>query len=132
MGWRQEKTLNDGDHDMEDTLLRKSLELGRTRLSITNQLTVARQKLEVALLHSVGGGTFRLDYPFLSFVGLLVSLNKTSAVLLDSRNNPFMIEELPKFLEDILAVYAEATNTYHIETARIRDARSVAEATQYE
>lgn len=117
---------------MEDTLLRRSLELGRTRLSITNQLTVARQKLDVALLHSIEGGTFRLDYPFISFVGLLVSLQKNSAVLLDSRNNPIMVENLPKFLEDILAIYAQATNTYHIETLRIRNARSVAEATQYE
>lgn len=110
-------------------ILRDALELGRTRLSITNQLTVARQKLETTLLYSVNGGIFRLDYPFLSFVGLLVSLEKTSAVLLDTRNNPVMVESLPKFLEDILAVYAEATNTYHLETERIRTARSVAEAT---
>lgn len=117
---------------MDDALLRKSLELGRTRLSIDLQLRIARQKLETSLLYSINGGTFRLDYPFLSFVGMMVSLKKTSSVLLDWILNPIMIEDLPKFLDDILVVYAEATNIYHVEVERIREARSVAEAVQYE
>lgn len=116
---------------MTDTL-DAALEMGQRRLSFNAQLRIARQTLETSLIHSRNGGVFVLDNAFMAFVGMLVRHGKISATLLDMHSNPILVDDLPVFLEEILEVYAMATNVYHNEVSRIRGARTVAEVTQYE
>jgi hypothetical protein len=58
-------------------------------------------------------------------VDLLIRNNQTDAVLLDDKTSPVKIKDLNIFLEEILSVYNEATNTYHVAWEALRKARSV-------
>ena len=56
---------------------------------------------------------------------ILMEKEYSNAILLDVYNNPIKIDDLEKFLEEILSRYFEAVNEYHAEYTKLKKARKV-------
>jgi hypothetical protein len=61
-------------------------------------------------------------------VDLLQRQGQTESVLIDDKGIPIKIIDLAGFLDDIVAVYAEASNDYLLAWETLRKARSVGAA----
>jgi hypothetical protein len=107
-----------------DKRFQEALESSNFRIALNLQKKNAQLKLKSALVFAINGGTFTIDQQLISFVGTLISLEKSSAVLLDVNSNPIFIEDLNLFLEKIIDVYYEATNEYLTEIKSINKSRN--------
>ena len=99
---------------MNDERLLKALEHANYQATISQQQKNLKLKFANDLLYAQNGGIFTVTPALLAMVYLLIRQNQPDAILLDDDNSPIHIAKLESFLEEILSVYAEATNDYHI------------------
>jgi hypothetical protein len=77
-------------------------------------------------MYGFSGGLFAIDRNLLTFVEMLCSKGRVSGtVLLDSNENPILIENLEAFRDEIFSRYFEVTNEYFQEFDKIKKSRSV-------
>lgn len=106
--------------------LTKALEFANYRLTLNNQITALRSKVQTKLIYSINGGTFTISRDLITFVESLIRKDYNSdVVLIDNFQNPIMIEDLEDFLENISSKYFEVTNDFHAEYIKLRQARKV-------
>ena len=105
--------------------LTKALEFANYRTTLNVQHNALKAKVQTLLSFSINGGTFEISQELISFVKLLMEKEYSNAILLDVYNNPIKIDDLEKFLEEILSRYFEAVNEYHAEYTKLKKARKV-------
>jgi len=110
---------------MEDDRLIRALAHANYKTTIVQQRENLKLRYANALLHAHNGGMFTVTPSLLSLVDLLIREKLSSSVLIDDKNLPIRINDLPGFLEDIIAVYAEASNEYLVAWEALRKARNV-------
>lgn len=108
-----------------DDRLEKALDHSNYKATIVQQKENIKVRLNTALLFAKNGGLFTITPALISFVELLVRRGDSEAILIDDRGNPAQIIGLEDFLDEILAIYTEATNEYFTEYEAIRKARNV-------
>jgi len=108
-----------------DPKLARALEFSQYRETLNNQMQALKSQVEVKLMHSINGGTFRVSPELITFVDLLIAKGQSETVLLDINNTPIKIADLADFSTDILSRYHEVTNDYLTQYENIRKARSV-------
>jgi hypothetical protein len=104
------------------TKLDKALEFANYRVTLNNQVAALREKTDSLLSISLEGGTFVINRELIAFCKALIDDGDTEAVLLDTYNNPIMIQLKP-FYDEITSRYWEVTNDYHREFTQLRKAR---------
>jgi hypothetical protein len=112
-----------------DNRLEQALEFSNYKTTVFQQKQDLKLKLETTLMHAVNGGIFKVSQELISFVDVLLRKEVTEAVLIDSRANPVRITDLISFQENIIGLYFEAANEYHVGMEKLRKARSVGQAT---
>lgn len=115
---------------MNDERLLKALEHANYKSTIAQQQKNLKLKFANDLLYAQNGGIFTVSPALLAMVDLLIRQKQSDAILLDDKNVPIRIANLELFLEEILSVYGEATNDYHISWESLKKARSVEAATK--
>lgn len=105
--------------------LEKVFELADIMSVVANQKIALKEEFEQSTLFFHNGGCFKLDPVLLSFVTALQYKNQKSAVLIDLNSLPIIIEDLDKFLEDILNQYFNASNKYIAGYQKLRSNKSV-------
>lgn len=113
---------------MSDDRLIKALAHANYKTTIVQQRENLKLRYANALLHAHNGGIFTVTPALLSMVDLLIRQQETETVLIDDKHIPVRIADLAAFMEDILSVYAEASNEYLLAWETLRQARSVATA----
>lgn len=108
-----------------DDRLQKALEFSKYRISLFNRKEDLKIKVNNMLIHAHNGGIFKSTQELISFVKLLLDENTSTVVLIDQNGNPIEIQDLRSFFDDMLGKYFEATNYYHTEYSKLRNARSV-------
>lgn len=114
-----------------DDRLEQALQKSKYKVSLFLQKENSRLKFKQGLSFSKNGGMFFIDQTLISFVNLLVSRKQNEAILIDVNGNPINIENLDKFLEDILTRYFEKTNDYLIEFKKLQSSRSVSDSVEW-
>lgn len=112
----------------EDDRLTKALAHANYKTTIVQQRENLKLRYTNALLHAQNGGIFTVNPNLLAMVDLLVRTKQTEAVLIDDKAIPIKIVDLATFLDDILSVYAEASNDYLVAWEKLRKARNVQRA----
>jgi len=110
----------------DNTILTQALESANYRMTLNLQRSNAKLALEAKLIYAENGGIFKISQELISFVHTLISLDRSSAVLIDSNSSPIEIENLESFLENILDIYFEASNQYHLTFKELSKKRNVA------
>jgi hypothetical protein len=70
-------------------------------------------------------GSFLADPVTIGLVSGLLTAGKTSAVIVDTKENPIEIEYLQEFLEILIEKYTEASNEYKVQIDKVNKARNI-------
>ena len=109
---------------MDDRLI-KALAHANYKQVLVQQQKNLKLKFINDSLHAHNGGIFTVTPALMAMVDLLLRQNQTDTILLDDKNVPIKIKSLLDFFDEILSLYAEATNEYHAEYEKLRKARTV-------
>ena len=72
------------------------------------------------------GYKFKINQDLITYCKTLIDLGHTAdVVLIDTNENPARIEDLNKFLDEILHIYFSNLNEYHTESEKIKSKRSI-------
>ena len=63
---------------------------------------------------------FFADSQTISFVKALIDCDKKQSVIIDSKENPTIIEDLQDFLDTLLSAYNESMNEYKVQSDKIK------------
>jgi hypothetical protein len=108
-----------------DERLQKALEFSNYNLTITNQKRNIKNRVnQLQIVHHLGG-VFLANPETISFVKTLVDLNHTSAIIIDTKENPISVNSLSEFLEKLVNAYISATQEYDVEYEKIKKARNI-------
>ena len=106
--------------------LKKALEFANYQQTLSIQKKSLKEKIKARLTYGFNGGLFHIDQTLLTFVELLCLKGRTAGVvLIDSNENPVLIEDLELFRDEIFERYFETTNEYFESYQNIKKSRSV-------
>jgi hypothetical protein len=78
------------------------------------------------LTYAQAGGVFNVDQTLIVFVQMLLDKGRANGVvLLDSNENPIVIDDLEKFRDEIFDRYFSATLEYQQEYQKLKSSRTV-------
>lgn len=104
----------------------KALEFSKYKQTLAVQRQELKEKIESKLTYGFNGGLFKIDRNLLTFVEILVNKERTeNIVLLDSNENPILIENLEDFREEIFDRYFTSTLEYYNNYKDLSKKRSV-------
>jgi len=109
-----------------DDRLKSALSFANYQHTLTNQRRLMKEKFNSSLLYGYNGGVFKVDQTLINFVQFLISRDRQyNFPIIDSNQNPILIDNLEIFLENILNVYVSASLEYYNEYEIIKKSRSV-------
>lgn len=110
---------------MEDQL-KQALDFSNYRQTFSIQRKTLKEKIDAKLTYGINGGIFKINQSLISFVQMLLDLGRTTSVpIIDSNDNPILIEDLEKFKDEILDRYFTATLEYYESFQELKKSRSV-------
>lgn len=108
-----------------DQRLKEALSFSNLRKVLFNVKSDLRLQCEARLKYSIDGGIFDIDRTLITFVKMLLDDGRTDVVLIDRNQNPIRVQDLRSFYDEIFSRYFEATNIYHTDYTRMRQARTI-------
>lgn len=109
-----------------DDQLKKALEFSNYRQTFSIQRKTLKEKIDAKLTYGVNGGIFKINQSLITFVQMLIDQGRTSGVpLIDSNENPILIDDLIGFRDEILDRYFTSTLEYYNQYQEIKKSRSV-------
>ena len=109
-----------------DAQLKAVLDFANYQQTFSIHKKILKERTAAKLMYGFSGGLFAIDRNLLTFVEMLCAKGRVSGiVLLDSNENPILIENLEVFRDEIFGRYFEATNEYFQEFDKIKKSRSV-------
>ena len=103
-----------------------ALNFSNYKQTLAVQRQELKEKIAAKLTYGINGGLFKIDQTLLNFVQGLCSMQRIeNIVLLDSNENPILIEDLEKFREEIFDRYFTSTLEYYNEYKELSKKRSV-------
>jgi hypothetical protein len=109
-----------------DDQLKKALDFANYRQTFSIQRKTLKEKVDAKLTYGYNGGLFKIDRPLITFVQMLIDQGRTTGVpLIDSNDNPILVDDLPAFKDEILDRYYTATLEYFEQYQALKKSRSV-------
>jgi len=108
-----------------DERLEKALEFANYRSTLSNQKRNIRSRMQVLQSVHFNGGSFIANEVTISFVSSIINAGKSSAIIVDTKDNPIEIEDLQEFQNILIDAYQQATNEYKIQMDKIKKARNI-------
>lgn len=108
-----------------DERLEKALEFGNYRTTLANQKRNIISRMQTLQKVHYNTGSFNANSITISFVQALISVGKTSSVILDTKENPIEISDLSDFLESLVSAYSESVNEYKIQMDKLKKSRNI-------
>lgn len=106
--------------------LKRALDFAQYQNTFSIQRKSLKERISAKLTYGYNGGVFFIDKNLLTFVEILCVKGRTSGtVLIDSNDNPIMIENLESFRDEIFSRYFESTNEYYNSFQDLKKSRSV-------
>jgi hypothetical protein len=106
--------------------LEKVMSIANTMTVLANQKRALKEEFEQSLIFFFNGGSFKVTKELISFVhSIKIISNYTEFVLIDDSGTPIRIEDLDKFLMDIVHVYVASTNSYLADYQKLKNSKTV-------
>ena len=116
-----------------DTRLKQALEFANYRQTLSAQRKLLNEKSQAKLTYGYAGGLFKIDQTLINFIVTLESAGRVNnVIILDSNENPILIENLEDFKDEVFDRYFTVTNEYYEEYKKIKTSRSVEKLISYE
>jgi len=109
-----------------DDQLKQALDFANYRQTFSIQRQTLKEKIEAKLTYGINGGIFKIDRSLISYVQMLVDQGRIEGVpLIDSNENPILIDNLEDFRDEILDRYYTTTLEYYEQYQELKKSRSV-------
>jgi hypothetical protein len=108
-----------------DERLEKALDFSNYMTTLNNQRRIIREQFLETCVHYLNGGKFSVNRDLITFCHTLLQNHQTSAVLIDDNDAPVEVEDLQKFLDEILNIYFTTSYEYFDKYNEIKKNRSV-------
>lgn len=109
-----------------DERLEKALEFANFKHSLALEKKRLQEKLKTDLTIAQNGGIFVIDRNFLGFLNFITDgADSESAVILDDRQVPILIEDIAKFRREVIQKYFRVTNQYYLDFEELKKKRTV-------
>jgi hypothetical protein len=108
-----------------DERLEKALDFSNYMVTLNNQKRVAKEKFLENCVHYLNGGKFTVNRELITFCQIIVNRELNSAILIDDNDTPIEIEEMDKFLDDILDIYFTTSYQYLDSYTEIKKNRKI-------
>lgn len=109
-----------------DERLKQALDFSNFKQSFAVKQKTLKEKIDAKLTYGKNGGLFKIDRPLLTFVQALCQTGRIeNVVLIDSNDNPVMIDDLEQFRDEVFDRYFTSTNDYYNEYQELKKSRSV-------
>ena len=108
-----------------DERLEKALEFANYRITLTNQKRNIRSRMEVLQAVHYNSGSFIANQNMISFVNTLIQLDKKTAVIIDTKDNPIYVEDLKDFQDSLVDAYYNASNEYKVQMDKVKKSRNI-------
>lgn len=109
-----------------DDQLKQALDFANYRQTFSIQRQTLKEKIEAKLTYGVSGGIFKIDKSLIAYVQMLVDQGRIEGVpLIDSNDNPILINNLEDFRDEILDRYYTTTLEYYEQYQALKKSRSV-------
>jgi hypothetical protein len=108
-----------------DERLEKALDFANYRQTLANQKRNIRSRMQMLQTVHYNNGSFIADAITIGLVNGLVTANKKSAILIDTKETPIKIEDLSEFCNLLIEKYTEATNEYLTLLDKVNKARNI-------
>ena len=96
-----------------DERLQKALEFGNYTVTLNNQKKLLKEKFIDQCVFYTNGYKFKINQDLITYCKTLIDLGHTAdVVLIDTNENPARIEDLNKFLDEILHIYFSNLNEW--------------------
>lgn len=103
-----------------------ALKFANYQQTVSIQRKVLKEKLDTKLTYGCNGGIFKITKELISFVQMLINMGRCENLpIIDSNDNPILINDLNKFQTEILDRYFEATFDYLEAYNELKKCRSV-------
>ena len=101
---------------------KKALDFSKYRQTFSIQRKTLKEKIDAKLTYGFNGGIFKIDRTLLNFVEMLIYKDRSeNVVILDSNENPILIENLLDFREEIFDRYFTTTLEYYEEYQKFKE-----------
>tara|TARA_A200000159_G_scaffold164527_1_gene194549 strand:+ start:1136 stop:1483 length:348 start_codon:yes stop_codon:yes gene_type:complete len=108
-----------------DERLEKALEFSNYALTINNQKRNIRNRVaQLQIVHYLGG-VFIANHETIAFIKTLLDMEKKTAIVIDSRENPITVKSLKELMDKLVDAYTSATTEFDIENERLKKARNI-------
>ena len=109
-----------------DERLKQALEFSNYQQTLAIQKKALKEKTDAKLTYGYNGGLFKIDQTLLTFVQMLLDQGRSSGVpLLDSNNNPVIVDDLTEFRDEIFDRYFSSLLEYNQQYQQFKQKRSV-------
>ena len=108
-----------------DERLEKALEFANYRITLTNQKRNIRSRMEVLQAVHYNSGSFIANQTMISFVNTLIQLDKKTAIIIDTKDNPIYVEDLKDFQDSLVDAYYNASNEYKVQMDKVKKSRNI-------
>jgi hypothetical protein len=109
-----------------DERLEKAFETANYMATLSNQKRIVKEEFNQKLMYYVNGGTFKVGKELIAFTKTVIDAGHTSdVVFIDDNQLPVIVEDVSKFLADIVHVYFEAANEYAAKISQIKTNRKL-------
>ena len=107
-------------------VFQSALNFSNYKQTLAVQRQELKEKISAKLTYGYNGGLFKINQTLLNFVQSLCSMQRTeNIVLMDSNENPVLVEDLESFREEIFDRYFTSTLEYYNEYKELSKKRSV-------
>jgi len=108
-----------------DERLERALDFSNYMVTLNNQRRIIREQFLENCVHYLNGGKFSVNRDLITFCHTLLQGDQTGAVLIDDNDTPVEVEDLQKFLDDILNIYFTTSYEYLDKYNEIKKNRTV-------
>jgi hypothetical protein len=108
-----------------DNSLEQALDVANYRLTLANQKTNLKHKLQIQQTVSHAGGLFLASIQLITYAKFLIDSAYEQQVFIDTNDIPVMVRDLPVFLNKLNEAYTAAMNEYYAETEKTKKQRTV-------
>jgi hypothetical protein len=106
--------------------LKKALDFSNYNHTLSLQRKSLKEKLSAKMTYGHNGGIFKIDRSLITFVQMLIDQGRKQGVpLIDSNENPIMIDDLERFKDEIFDRYFGTILEFYDEFQKIKKSRSV-------
>jgi hypothetical protein len=108
-----------------DERIEKAFQTANFMATLSNLRKTALEEYQQSLVYYFQGSSFTVTRELIVFVHTLIELGREDSIVLDDNHIPLNIVNLKEFLNNILELYAQATNAYLAKYGEIKSKRKV-------